>query len=85
MALADNRVTLADDTYLRNSILHPSAQIVAGYTDIMPPFEGQLSEEQVLALVAFIQSLKAGETPRRVEAYPPPTKTQIGPVDRKIP
>jgi cytochrome c oxidase subunit 2 len=85
VALTDGGVALADDTYLRNSILHPSAQIVAGYTDVMPPFEGQLSEEQVLALVAFIQSLKAGETPRRVEDYPPPAKIQIGPLDRKIP
>ena len=52
---------------MRESILHPSAKIVAGYRDIMPTFEGQISEEEVIALIAFIQSLQAGQTPRRVE------------------
>jgi cytochrome c oxidase subunit 2 len=85
VALADGSVVRADHDYLRNAILHPSAQIVAGYRDLMPPFEGQLSEEQVLALVAFIQSLKAGETPPRVEDYPPPVKSQPAPAERNIP
>ena len=39
----------------------------------MPTFQGQVSEEEIIALIAFIQSLKRGETPPRVEDYPPPT------------
>jgi cytochrome c oxidase subunit 2 len=76
VSLENGSVVRADHDYLRNAILHPSAQIVAGYRDIMPTFEGQLNEEQVLALIAFIQSLQAGDTPHRVDSYPPPEKTQ---------
>jgi cytochrome c oxidase subunit 2 len=78
IALENGKQVTADYDYLRESILHPSAQIVAGFRDIMPPFEGQLNEEQVIALIAYVQSLHAGETPKRVENYPPPVKTQPG-------
>lgn len=46
-----------DDAYLRNSILNPSAQIVEGYQPIMPTFKGQVTEEQLVSLVAYIKSL----------------------------
>ena len=46
----------ADDAYIRESILNPSAKIVAGYTPLMPTFQGQLSEEQILQLTAYIKS-----------------------------
>lgn len=79
IALEDGTTVVADHNYLRAAILHPSAQVVAGYRDIMPTYEGQLTEEEVLALIAFIQSLKPGETPPRVENYPPPAKGEIVP------
>lgn len=85
VALDNGTAVRADHNYIRESILHPSAQIVAGYRDIMPPFEGQISEEQVLALIAYIQSLKRGETPRRVEDYPPPVKAPPDATERKNP
>jgi cytochrome c oxidase subunit 2 len=85
VALDNGTVVRADYEYLRNAIMHPSAQIVAGYRDIMPPFDGQLNEEQVLALIAFIQSLKAGDTPHRVEDYPPPEKAQPVEPKRNVP
>jgi cytochrome c oxidase subunit 2 len=47
----------ADDQYLRDSILKPSSQCVAGYKPIMPNYQGQMSEEDVMALVAYIKSL----------------------------
>lgn len=47
----------ADENYIRESILNPSAQIVAGFQNIMPTFQGQLSEEELLQLVAYIKSL----------------------------
>lgn len=49
---------LADEAYLRESILFPRAKIVQGYDQsLMPSFQGQLSEEQVMCLVAYIKSL----------------------------
>jgi len=47
----------ADENYIRESILNPTAKIVAGYEPIMPNFTGQVSEEQVSQLVAYIKSL----------------------------
>jgi cytochrome c oxidase subunit 2 len=47
----------ADENYVRESILNPAAKVVAGYRPVMPTYAGQLSEEQVLQLVAFIKSL----------------------------
>jgi cytochrome c oxidase subunit 2 len=49
--------TIVDDAYLRNSILNPSAQVVEGYQPIMPTFKGQVTEEQLVSLVAYIKSL----------------------------
>jgi cytochrome c oxidase subunit II len=48
----------ADDDYIRESILEPGAKIVAGYLNLMPTYKGQLSEEQVIELIAYIKSLK---------------------------
>ena len=54
----------ADDEYIRNSILNPQSQIVEGYQPIMPTFKGQVTEEQLVSLVAYIKSLsKNGGTP----------------------
>ena len=41
----------------------------------MPTFKGQVSEEEIFQLIAFIRSLKTGQTPKRVESYPPPAST----------
>lgn len=73
--LNDGRVVTADEAYLRESIYYPSAKIVAGYENIMPTFKGQASEEDIIELIAFIKGLGQGQTPPRVESYPPPTGT----------
>ena len=50
----------ADDNYLHESIMNPQAKVVKGFgpPSIMPPFQGQLSEEQILQLIAYIRTLK---------------------------
>ena len=73
--LSDGRVVTADENYIRESILYPSAKIAAGWENIMPTFKGETDEEDIIGLIAYIQSLKPGETPKRVETYPPPTST----------
>ena len=73
--LNDGRVVTADENYIRESIVDPSAKIVAGYENIMPTFRGEVDEEDVFELIAYIKSLKSGETPKRVESYPPPATT----------
>jgi cytochrome c oxidase subunit 2 len=56
--LSNGSTVIADETYIRESIFFPKAKIVAGYDPIMPTFEGRITEEQVLQLVAYIRSLK---------------------------
>jgi cytochrome c oxidase subunit II len=56
--LDDGRVVTADGVYIRESILNPNAKIVAGFkSNIMPTFQGQVSEEALLQLIAYIRSL----------------------------
>ena len=59
--LETGTTVIADAQYLRDSILLPQAQIAAGYPPIMPTFANVLDEEEVLKLVAYIQSLKGGK------------------------
>ena len=61
--LADGSTVTADDAYIRESILVPSAKIVAGYQPVMPAFQGQLTEEQTLDLIAYVKSLQAEPVP----------------------
>jgi cytochrome c oxidase subunit 2 len=62
--LDDGRTVLADENYLRESILNPGAKVVAGFKPIMPTFQGIVSEEQVLTLISY---LKAIATPAQKE------------------
>jgi len=55
--LDDGRTVLADEQYLRESIIEPAAKIVAGYGPIMPSFRAQLTEEQIFDLIEYIKSL----------------------------
>jgi len=61
--LADGRSVTADDNYLRESILNSQAKVVKGFQPIMPLFQGQIGEENLLQLIAYVKSLKpvAGE------------------------
>ena len=52
-----------DEVYVRESILHPQAKLVAGYPAIMPTFQGLVTEEQLLQLIAYVKSV--AETPAK--------------------
>src|SRR5437667_2181771 len=71
VVLNNGQTVRADEGYIRESILNPQAKIVTGFGPIMPSFQGQLSEEQLLQLVAYVKSLSTPkiETPT---AKPPP-------------
>ena len=58
--LTDGSSVTVDENYIRNSILNPSSQVVEGYQPIMPTFKGQVTEEQLNSLVAYIKSLSPG-------------------------
>jgi cytochrome c oxidase subunit 2 len=57
LMLASGGTVTADDAYLRESILNPSQHVTQGYQPIMPTYQGQISEEGVIALVEYIKNL----------------------------
>jgi cytochrome c oxidase subunit 2 len=46
-----------DEAYIRESIVNPQAKIVAGFQPIMPTFQGLVTEEQLLQLIAYVRSV----------------------------
>jgi cytochrome c oxidase subunit II len=57
--LADGSTVTVNESYLRESILTPQVKIADGFSPSMPTFQGLLSEENVIALVEYIKTLKA--------------------------
>lgn len=55
--LRDGSVVMGDESYLRESILVPSAKVVQGYNAIMPPFQGQVTEAELRYLIEYIKYL----------------------------
>ncbi|MBX5495822.1 MAG: cytochrome c oxidase subunit II [Bryobacteraceae bacterium] len=77
VVLATGQTVIADEQYVRESILNPKAKIVAGYQPVMPSYQGQVTEDQLLSLIAYIRSLAApgttetGTTAAQPQAAPP--------------
>ena len=61
--LADGTMVVADEQYLRDSILLPNKQIAAGYEPIMPAYQNHISEEDINALLAYLKS--SGDNERK--------------------
>lgn len=55
--LAGGGAVRADEAYIRESILNPTAKVVEGFQPLMPTFQGLVSEEQVVQLIEYIKSL----------------------------
>jgi cytochrome c oxidase subunit 2 len=61
VTLANGQTVTIDDAYVRESILNPQAKVVAGFQPIMPTFQGLVTEEQLLQLIAYVKSLGGGQ------------------------
>ena len=68
--LEDGRTVVADENYVRESILNPSAKIVSGFKNIMPSFQGVVNEEQLLSLIAYVKSLQGPQQKEPVSNRP---------------
>ena len=55
---ADGTSGVMDENYIRESVLNPRAKVVAGFDPVMPTFQGRLKENEITALIAYLQSLK---------------------------
>lgn len=56
--LADGSSVTADDNYIRDSLMNPTAKVVKGFPPVMPTFQGQLSEDEVTQLIEYLKTLK---------------------------
>jgi cytochrome c oxidase subunit II len=80
VALQTGQTTIADDNYLRESILNPGAKVVAGYQPVMPVFQGLINEDALSQILAYLKSLapqpavQPGAT--AVQPAVPPATTQ---------
>ena len=68
--LNNGQSIMADEGYIRESILNPQAKLVSGFGPIMPTFQGQVSEDQLIQILAFIKSLQI-QTPVPVKTVSP--------------
>lgn len=57
VSLADGRVVIADEAYIRDSILQPRKDVVVGFNPVMPSFAGRVSQSDLVELIAYIRSL----------------------------
>jgi cytochrome c oxidase subunit 2 len=55
----DGTFRIVDERYLRDSILKPRAEIAAGFEPLMPSYEGKISEDELVKIVAYLKSFGA--------------------------
>jgi cytochrome c oxidase subunit 2 len=63
--LQDGTIVIADERYIRDSILLPNSQVAAGYAPLMPSFAGRVTEDELIRLVAYLKSLANDVRPPR--------------------
>lgn len=56
--LADGKKVVVDETYIRESLMEPTAKVVKGFQPVMPTMKGQITEEEIKAVIEYIKSLK---------------------------
>jgi cytochrome c oxidase subunit 2 len=59
LTMANGHTTIVDEAFLRDAILNPSQHVTQGYAPIMPTYQGQISEDGVIALVEFLKNLNS--------------------------
>ncbi len=76
MKLQSGQTAVLDEAYIRESILTPSAKVLEGYAPVMPTYQGQVSEEQILQLIEYIKSLSREQNaPGQVAPAAPARRT----------
>jgi len=82
--LGNGQTVRADEAYIRESILNPQAKLVEGFGPIMPTFQGQVSEDQLVQLLAFIKSLQVSNPQQSTPASSTsPARTQSPPATKQ--
>lgn len=80
--LVGGQTIRADEPYIRESIMNPQAKLVEGFGPIMPTFQGQISEDQLVQLVAYIKSLQGTGQQQTATPSPAPVRATASPSPR---
>jgi|SRR5688572_21937035 len=67
VTLKDGTTAVADEAYVRESILDPAVRVVAGFEPLMPSYRAQLNEEDLIKLVAYLRTLTSGPEAREIK------------------
>jgi cytochrome c oxidase subunit 2 len=57
--LADGGQVVADENYVRHSILEPMSQVSLGFDPVMPTYAGKLKDQEITMLIAYLKSISA--------------------------
>jgi cytochrome c oxidase subunit 2 len=66
----DGTSFVADENYIKESILEPAKHVVEGYMPVMPSFAGQLTDDEIDGLIAFIKAQDGTKVAAPVAAAP---------------
>ncbi len=64
--LQDGQTAVADERFIRDAVFTPNRSVPAGYDATMPSYRGQMNEEQLLEIIAYVKSMRdlpQGELP----------------------
>lgn len=75
VTLTNGQTITADEAYIRESIENPQAKLVSGFGPIMPTFQGQITPEQLIQIMAYIKSLQTAGQPSQTGTTPAPAVT----------
>ena len=54
--MSDGSTITIDENYIRQSILEPTARIVAGFEPVMPTYQGRLKDDEITAIIAYLKA-----------------------------
>ncbi len=71
---------LADENYIRESILNPGAKLHEGYSNIMSSMQGNITEDEITAIIEYMKTL-SDKGPKPMEAWPDAAETPAAAVE----
>lgn len=56
--MSDGSTVIVDENYIRESILYPGNKVVAGYQNVMTPYEGRLSDDEITNIIEYLKTIE---------------------------
>ncbi len=56
--LVGGQTMIADENYIRNCVLDPTARVPLGFQPVMPTFKGRLKDDEITAIISYLKTLR---------------------------